>query len=118
MRQKLDDIKMQAMRGKVAGSAAYNFSNKDVHFDLTGESIDLADIPELQQPRLQVAGVGRFTAKGAGTLEQPVINAHLQVSDLVLNGEKFGGVTADAVTHGSHLATHSAIEFSCGPLGG
>ena len=112
----LDDIQMQAMRGKVAGSAAYNFSNKAVRFDLAGESIDLADVPELQMPRLQVAGVGKFTAKGAGTIEQPLINAHVQVSDLVLNGDRLGGVTADAVTHGSHLQLTARSNFSAAHL--
>ncbi len=112
----LNDIQMQAMRGKVAGSAAYNFTNKDVRFDVTGESIDLANIPELQMPHLQVQGVGRFTAKGAGTLEQPVINAHVQVSDLVLNGDRLGGVTADAVTHGSHLQLTARSNFQAASL--
>ncbi len=112
----VDDIKIQAMRGKVSGAAAYNFSNKAVRFDLTGESIELADIPELQQPRLEVAGVSRFTAKGSGTLEQPVINAHLQVSDLVLNGEKIGGLSANAVTHGSHLELTARSSFPAAHL--
>jgi translocation and assembly module TamB len=107
----LDDIQMQAMRGRVAGSAAYNFANKNVRFDLAGEDIDLANIPELQMPRLQVAGVGRFTAKGSGTIEQPMINGHVQVSDLVLNGERVGGLTADAVTHGSHLQLTARSNF-------
>ena len=112
----LDDIQMQAMRGKVAGSAAYNFGNKNVRFDLTGESIDLANIPELQMPHLQIGGVGRFTAKGAGTLEQPLINAHVQVSDLVLNGDRLGGVTADAVSHGSHLQLTARSNFPAASL--
>ena len=112
----LNDIQMQAMRGKVAGSAAYNFTNKGVRFDVTGEGIDLANIPELQAPHLQVAGVGRFTAKGAGTLEQPVINAHVQVGDLVLNGDRLGGVTADAVTHGSHLQVAARSNFRAASL--
>ena len=51
-------------------------------------------------PHLQVGGVGRFTAKGSGTLEQPIINAHVQLSDLVLNGDHIGDLTADAVTRG------------------
>ena len=67
----LDDIQMQAMRGKVAGSAAYNFGNQQMHFDLAGEGLDLASIPELQMPHIQVGGVGSFTAKGSGTTEQP-----------------------------------------------
>jgi translocation and assembly module TamB len=112
----LNDIKMQAMRGKVAGSAAYNLSNKDVRFDLTGESIDLAAVPELQMPRLQVAGVGMFTAKGSGTIEQPLINAHAQANDLVLNGDRLGGARADAVTHGSHLQLTARSNFSAANL--
>ena len=107
---------MQAMHGELAGSAAYNFGNRDVRFDLTGEHIDLANIPELQMPHVEVGGVGKFTAKGSGTLDQPLINAHVQVSDLVLNGDRLGGVTADAVTHGSSSPTHGAIEFLCGKL--
>ncbi len=112
----LDNIQMQAMHGKVAGSAAYNFTNKDVRFDVSGEGIDLANMPELQMPHLQVGGVGKFTAKGAGTLEQPVINAHVQVSDLVLNGDRLGGVTADAVTHGSHLQLTARSNFPVASL--
>ncbi len=112
----LNDIQMQAMRGKVAGSAAYNFTNKGMRFDVTGEGVDLANIPELQMPHLQLAGVGRFTAKGVGTLEQPVINAHVQVSDLVLNGDRLGGVTADAVTHGSHLQLTARSNFQAASL--
>ena len=112
----LDDIQMQAMRGKVAGSAAYNFGNKEVRFDLAGEGIDLANVPELQQPRLQVGGVGKFTAKGAGTIEQPLIDAHVQVSDLVLNGDRLGGITADAVTHGRHLQLTARSNFPTASL--
>jgi translocation and assembly module TamB len=112
----LDDIQMQAMRGKLAGSAAYNFGNKQVRFDLTGENIDLANVPELQMPHVQVGGVGKFTAKGSGAIEQPLINAHVQVSGLVLNGDRLGGVTADAVTHGYHLQLTARSNFPAASL--
>jgi len=112
----LDDIRMQAMHGELAGSAAYNFGNKQVRFDLTGENIDLANVPELQMPHLQVGGVGKFTAKGSGVIEQPLINAHVQVSGLMLNGDRLGGVTADAVTHGYHLQLTARSNFPAGSL--
>jgi translocation and assembly module TamB len=112
----LDDIRMQAMHGELAGSAAYNFGNKQVRFDLTGENIDLANVPELQMPHLQVGGVGKFTAKGSGAIEQPLINAHVQVSGLMLNGDRLGGVTADAVTHGYHLQLTARSNFPAGSL--
>ncbi len=111
-----DDIQMRAMRGKVAGSAAYNLRNQDVRFDLTGESIDLANVPELQTPRLQIEGVASFTAKGSGPIEQPLINAHVQVGGLVVNGDHFGGLTADAVTHGYHLQLTARSHFPVASL--
>ncbi len=112
----LDNIQMQSMHGELAGSAAYNFGNRDVRFDLTGEHIDLANIPELHMPHVEVGGVGKFTAKGSGTLDQPLINAHVQLSDLVLNGDRLGGVTADAVTHGPHLQLTARSNFSAAKL--
>ena len=56
----LGHIRLQAAGGVIAGTAAYNFSSKDVRFDLEGVSLELADIPELQSARLQTAGVARF----------------------------------------------------------
>ena len=41
---------------------------------------------------------------------------HVQVSDLVLNGDRLGGVTADAVTHGSHLQLTARSSFSAANL--
>ncbi len=112
----LDDIQMQAMHGELAGSAAYNFGNKEGRFDLTGESIDLANVPELQMPHVRVGGVGKFTTKGSGTLEQPLINAHVQVSGLELNGDRFGGVTVDAATQGYHLQLTARSNFPAATL--
>ncbi len=112
----LDNIQMESMHGELAGSAAYNFGNRDVRFDLTGEHIDLANIPELHMPHVEVGGVGKFTAKGSGTLDQPLINAHVQLSELVLNGDRLGSVTADAVTHGSHLQLAARSNFSAAKL--
>ncbi|MGC2111425.1 MAG: translocation/assembly module TamB domain-containing protein, partial [Candidatus Korobacteraceae bacterium] len=106
-----EDIHLQAARGTIAGSAGYDFANQDVQFDLMGESIDLEDISEVQTPRLQVAGVADFTAKGSGTLEEPVVNAHLEVGRLVLNGEKIGNIEADAVTHGRQLQLTARSNF-------
>jgi translocation and assembly module TamB len=107
----LDHIRLQAAGGVIAGTAAYNFSNKGLRFDLSGVSLNLAEIPELQSARLQTAGVARFEAKGSGTIEQPVINGHVQVNNLVMNGEPIGGFTADAVTRGRQLQLTARSNF-------
>ncbi|MGO9518141.1 MAG: translocation/assembly module TamB domain-containing protein [Candidatus Korobacteraceae bacterium] len=104
-------IHLQAAGGVIAGAAAYNFTSEGLQFDLNGVSLDLAQIPELQNAHLQTAGIVRFEAKGAGTTQEPVINAHLQVNNLALNGESVGGVTADAVTRGRQLQLTARSNF-------
>lgn len=105
------DIRLRAERGTVSGSGGYNFQSTEVKLDLAGKSIDLAEIPELQRPRLQSSGVADFTVKGSGTLEAPVINGHLEIASLVLNGDKVGNLTADAVTHGRQLTLTARSRF-------
>jgi len=107
----LDHIRLLAARGVVAGSATYNFNTKNLNFDLNGASIDLAEIPELQSARLQTAGAASFAAKGSGTIEEPTINGYVEVSDLVLNGERVGGFTAHAVTRGRQLQLTARSNF-------
>lgn len=106
-----EGIHLQAAHGTVSGEAAYNFHSREVKLDLTGKSIDLAEIPEVQQPRLRIAGVANFTVKGAGMLDQPVINAHAQVGKLMLNGDIVGNITADAITRGRQLTLTARSNF-------
>ena len=107
----LDGIHLQAAHGTVSGSAAYNFHTHEVKLDLSGQSIDLGDVPEVQRPRLHIAGVANFTVKGSGTRDQPVINGHFQVGSLTLNGDTVGNITADAVTRGRQLTLTARSNF-------
>jgi len=106
-----EGIHLQAAHGTVSGEAAYNFHSREMKLDLTGQSIDLAEFPEVQQPHLQIAGVANFTVKGSGTLDAPVINAHAQVGSLMLNGDIVGNITADAVTRGRQLTLTARSNF-------
>ena len=107
-----NDIQLQAARGVIEGSAAYNLASHAIKLDLSGENIDLAEIPELQADRLHTAGAARFTLKGSGTTAEPILNGHLQVSSLLLNGEVVGGVAVDAVTRGRQLQITARSDFS------
>ncbi len=111
-----EDIHLQAAHGTVSGDAAYNFHSREVKLDLTGHSIDLAEIPEVQHPHLQVAGVTNFTVKGSGTLDEPVINAHGQIGKLMLNGDIVGNITADAITRGRQLTLTARSNFPTATL--
>lgn len=107
----LSDIHLQADHGTVAGSAAYDFRSREGQVDLKGQSVDLADVTEVQTQRVQVAGVANFTVKGSGTFEHPLVNAHLQIAKLTLNDDKIGEVTADAVTQGRQLTLTARSSF-------
>jgi len=107
----LQDIHLQAARGTVAGSAGYNFRTKEGQLDLKGQSVDLADLTEVQTERLQVAGIVDFNLKGSGTLDHPVVNAHVEIAQLVLNGDVIGTVNADAVTEGKQLTLTARSKF-------
>ncbi|HUI83126.1 MAG TPA: translocation/assembly module TamB domain-containing protein, partial [Candidatus Binatia bacterium] len=105
------DIHLQAARGTVAGSAAYDFRSRAGQLDLHGQNINLADIAEVQTPRLHSEGVANFTLQGSGTLQHPVFNAHLEIGRLALNGDVIGSVTADAVTRGTRLTLTARSSF-------
>ena len=107
----LSDIHLQAAHGTVTGLAAYNFHTREAQLDLKGQSVDLADVAEVQTRRLQIAGVANFYVKGSGTLEHPLVNAHFEIAKLALNDDKIGEVTADAVTQGRQLTVTARSKF-------
>jgi translocation and assembly module TamB len=107
----LEDIHLQAARGTVAGSAAYDFKNREAKIDLRGRSIDIAEISEVQTERLKIAGVANFTVQGSGSLEHPLVNAHADIANLVLNDEIIGSVMADATTKGKLLTLTARSKF-------
>jgi translocation and assembly module TamB len=112
----LENLHLQAARGSLAGSLAYDFRSKAGRFDLKGKSIDLEEIHEVQLDRLAVAGQANFTAQGSGTWEHPVVNAHVEVANLSLNEQAIGSVVADAVTEGRRLTLTARSHFPNGNL--
>ena len=92
-------------------------ANKDVRFDLTGEHIDLANIPELQNAALAKCGASAGSPpKGSGTLEQPLDQCSRAGERPGAQRGPLGGLTADAVTHGSHLQLTARSNFPAASL--
>jgi translocation and assembly module TamB len=62
---------------------------------------------------LQEHGIASFTLKSSGTLQQPAIDAHLQVTNLVFSEEySGGGLTLDAVSHGDTVQITGRTNFA------
>ena len=108
----LNNIQATHYNAQVAGGAAYDLSGKTFRFNLTGKNFDLGRIPKLQTTRFTVEGGMDFTAQGAGTLEEPAINAKIQLRDVTLDQERAGNFSIEAVTQGTelHLTGRSNFE--------
>jgi translocation and assembly module TamB len=108
----VENIRIEALGGSVTGTAAYNINSRQIRTDLRGEKFDLAQIRELQSVPVQEHGIASFTLKTSGPLDQPVIDAHLEIENLSLNDEfTGGGLVLDAVSHGDKLQLAGRSHF-------
>jgi translocation and assembly module TamB len=107
----LSDINATQSRAIVSGDATSNLGTGTFRFNLQGKGFDLASLKVRRSASLTVAGELSFTAAGSGTIDEPVINASLDVRNLVLGGEPEGNFHADAVTHGANLRLTTRSDF-------
>lgn len=95
----------------VSGSLAVDLASHQFRVNLSGKNLELAHFPRLQTSRLTVDGNADFAARASGTVEQPVIEAHLHVRDLAFDKERAGDFYADAVTKGTQLEIQAHSDF-------
>lgn len=108
---KLTNGELQAPGGTVFGSGAYHLDSKQMLADIHSENIQLAHVPEFQLEKLNTSGVASFKLHASGTPQNPLVDAHLQMSRLVLNQEHVGSLTLDAVTHGQEMVITGRSNF-------
>ena len=101
---------------RVTGSGDYDLSSGLFHFSAEGANFDLSRLPRLQGARLKVEGHLDFTAEGSGTAKEPAINAAFHLHDLVLDHERTGNFTLEAVTHGPELHLSGRSQFPSSEL--
>ncbi len=110
------NIRLEALGGFAEGSVAYNFDTQELRSNLAGDKIDLAQIHELQTVPVQEHGIARFTLKTSGKLQQPVLDAHVEVANLAINDQVAGNLTLDAVTHDGKLQVTGRSKFTYAAL--
>ena len=107
-----ENIRVEALGGAMTGTAAYNLSSRQVRADLRGDNFDLAQISEMQSVPIQEHGTASFTLKTSGTLDHPLMDAHVEVANLVVNDELTGGgLVLDAVSQGGKLQLTGRSKF-------
>ena len=107
----LTKLLLKAPGGTIAGSGAYNLATHQMLADLHSDDIDLAHVPELQRERLSTAGIANFKLHASGTPQAPNVEAHVTVDKLVLNQERVGALTLDAVTRGQEMVITGRSSF-------
>jgi translocation and assembly module TamB len=108
---RLENIRFNVQDARVTGNAAYDLNAQAFRFNLTGSNFDLRSVPQLQASRVLVEGRMDFTAVGSGTLEEPMVDAAIQLHDLTFDHERAGNFVLTAVTKGSDLHLTGKSQF-------
>ncbi len=112
----LNNIQLVHGDADVSGTAAYTPATRGFRLDLSGKNFDVARIRQIHLDALPVEGRADFTLQGSGTLDAPVINASVHVSDLTFDRELSGGMDLEATTKGGELLLSGHSEFQHGTL--
>jgi translocation and assembly module TamB len=84
--------------GKIAVTGSYGLESHHLQLDAMGSGIDVARIEALRSKDLIASGKLGFTVRGSGTLDDPRLEAHATLPNLVLGGESLGGLELEAHT--------------------
>ena len=112
----LTNIDLTHEGGIVSGSAGYTPSTRGFRLDLVGKNFDLSRVRQIQVSRVAIEGRADFTVQGSGTLEAPVIDAHVHARELMFDREMAGAMDLEASTRSGQLQLHGRSESPQGTL--
>ncbi len=107
----LDRINANLYGTSVTGSAAVSTFLDNFRVNLSGENLDLAQVPHFHNPRITIDGRAGFHVVAGGTPQQPNLEAHVSFRDLAFNHERAGDFYLDATTHGRQVEIQGHSEF-------
>ena len=90
----ITDVQLTKGSGKITGEAQYRPADGSYKFELDGAGLALSEMSRLRSARFALGGQVEFRASGAGRLDQPRLEAAVEVADLEVNGERVGKLTA------------------------
>jgi translocation and assembly module TamB len=102
-RLKISSASASAPSGSVAAAGAYDLKSRRFQINARGAGIDIAKIEWLRMQNAGATGIFGFSLSGAGTKEDPILDAHATLSGLVLGGESLG-----ALVFAGHTANRAA----------
>jgi len=116
----LNNLQLVYYDAKATGGASYNPSTRAFRFNLSATNFDLQRIRPLEGSRVLIEGRADVSAQGAGTIDQPEVNANIRLRDLTFDHERAGDLNVDVVTQGrdAHITARSNFEHARFDLNG
>ena len=102
---KLTSATLNDQAGKIQLNGTYDLQSSNFQLDARSTGFDLARIEWLHRHNLAVTGKLDFSVAGAGTFEDPRLEAHAKIAGLALGGESLGGLDLVART-ANRMATY------------
>ena len=112
-----DGLKAVLPAGELTADGSYNLKSSRFSFEAHGRDLQLGSLRILQQRRIDVNGLLSFDTNGQGTLQEPTINAKVNLRKLAIGGETLGGMDLDASTQGEDLKVSGRSDFLNASLG-
>jgi translocation and assembly module TamB len=104
---KLASVTVNDAAGTLAATGSYDLKTKHIQLDTHAAGIDVAKVGWLSRAGVEATGKLGFTLAGAGTIDDPRLDAHATLTNLTLGGEPVGMLDFTAHT-ANHAATYDA----------
>ncbi len=108
---KISAATLAAPAGNASGSGSYDARAGRFAFNATIPGFDIARVEWLQRNNLDIAGSLNGTLSGSGTLDDPHVESHTEITSLALGGEKLGNAFLDVHTAGQSLEYALSTHF-------
>ena len=82
--------------GKLSATGSYNLKSRRFQVDARGTGVDLARVQRLHQAGFNVSGKLGFSVTGSGTVDDPLLQGHGELTSVIFSGEPLGAVEITA----------------------
>ncbi len=109
---KISAVTVSAPGGSVNGSGSYDARSGRFALDATIPGFDIARVAWFERNDVEIAGTLNGSFSGSGTLDDPRLECHTEITSLALAGEKLGDAFLDVHTAGNSLGYTLSTRFA------
>ena len=112
----VDSLTLNLDAGTVTAAGNYDMHARRFQMNARGSGIDVAKIQRLQNSSLHTAGRMEFSASGSGTIDDPRVEGHANLTGLTVNGDRFGAMDIAARTANRNITYDITSQFEAAQL--